>query len=191
MRMLRYTLAFIVVAWLVGEVVVERLAETRIAEQVAESTEDVTRVDAEIDSFPPMARLAFSGSVAKITVTLEDVVRRQLTFAEFRFEFFGLDMDRFALLGGDVKVTDLDEGVLTIRIDADDLAQGLGRTVSLAGADVRVSGSFLFADGLQISIPTDLLPCEPEGRVEDDSIIASCTFTEIPEVIFEEAERFG
>jgi hypothetical protein len=46
-----------------------------------------------------------------------------------------------------------------------------------------MSGRTLRAGPATVEIPRDLVPCEPESRVEDDTVIVTCTLTEVPDIL--------
>jgi len=177
--------------WLVGEMAAVPFAERQIEQRVAERNREAATVRADIDSFPLVSRLLFTGRVNEVDVTLDRVVRRRLTFAEVRFELAGLDVDRAALIRGDARVTAIDRGTISATIDAGALSAILGRVLEAVGANVRVSGRTLLVGPASFQIPSDLMPCEPEARVEGEQVIVSCTIDEFPEALLEAAQNGG
>jgi hypothetical protein len=112
-------------------------------------------------------------------VTLERVTRIRVSFASVAFRVNGIAVDRGAILQGRAKIRSIDSGTVTARLELG----ALGRLASLAGVDVRVEGRTLRAGPVSIQIAQDIVPCDPVARVEDDTIVLTCTITELPEVL--------
>jgi hypothetical protein len=151
---------------------------------VAELNRDAANVSASIDSFPLVSRLVFTGRVNDVTVTLEQVARARLTFAEVRFELSGIEVDRASIFQRDPRVTAIDRGTITAIIDAG----VLGQAASALGLEARVRGRTLVVGPASFPLPSDLLPCEPEARAEGEQVIVSCTINEVPEGLLEAAQ---
>lgn len=177
--------------WLVAEIAAVPFAERQIEQRAAERNRDAATVRADIDSFPLVSRLLLTGRVNEVDVTLDRVVRRRLTFAEVRFALAGLDVDRAALIRGDARVTAIDRGTITATIDAGALSAVVGRALEAVGANVRISGRTLVVGPATFQIPSDLMPCAPDVRVDDEQVIVSCTIDEFPEALLEAAQNGG
>jgi hypothetical protein len=177
--------------WLVGEIAAVPFAERQVEQRVAERNRDAATVRADINSFPLVSRVLFTGRVNEADVTLDRVVRSRLTFAEVRFELAGLEVDRAALIRGEARVTAIDRGTITATIDGGALSGLAGRALEAVGADVRISGRALLVGPASFQIPSDLLPCDPEARVDDGRVIVSCTIDEFPETLLEAAQNGG
>lgn len=184
MRIFRLLVVVVAVAWLVGELAVVPIAEGRIEQRVAELNRDAAIVGAGIDSFPLVSRLIFTGRVANVTLTLERVARARLTFAEIRFELSGIEVDRSTLFHRQPRVTAIDRGSITAKIDAG----ALGDIASAAGLTPRVRGRSLVVGPLSFPIPSDLVPCQPEVEVAGRDVIVSCTIDEVPKVLLDAAQ---
>ncbi|MGH2760417.1 MAG: LmeA family phospholipid-binding protein [Actinomycetota bacterium] len=184
MRLFRLLLVLLAVLWLAGELTVVPIAEGRIEQRVAELNRDAANVNANIDSFPLVSRLVFTGRVNEVTLTLERVARARLTFAEVRFALEGIEVDRATLLQRQPKVTAIDRGTITAVIDTG----VLGNVASALRLNPRVRGRTLVVGLLSFPIPSDLVPCQPEVRVEDNDVIVSCTIDEVPEVLLDAAQ---
>ena len=178
-RWIRRLLLLAVVLGVIGELLLIPFAEARIEKKVAESTRDTTAVKADIDSFPLATGVLLTGEVRKLTVTLDRVSRLSTRFASVAFEVKGIEVDRPAILQGRAKIRSIDSGrvIATLELGA------LGRLASLVGVDVSMTGRTLHAGPVDIEIPRDLVPCDPQSRVEEDKIILTCTVTELPEVL--------
>src|SRR5687768_11051203 len=177
--------------WLVGEIAAVPFAERQVEQRVAERNRDAATVRADINSFPLVSRLLFTGRVNEVDVTLDRVVRSRLTFAEVRFALAGLEVDRAALIRGEARVTAIDRGTITATVDLDGLSSLLGRALEAVGANVRVSGRALLVGPASFPIPSDLMPCTPQARVEGEQVIVSCTIDEFPEALLEAAQNGG
>jgi hypothetical protein len=185
MRLIRWLLILVVAAWIVGEILVIPFAESRIEKEVAERNRDTATVEADIDSFPLVAGVIFTGNVRELTVTLDRVARQALTFAEVKFELSGIEVDRPAILRGDPRISDIDRGTVTATIELG----ALGRLASLAGVDVTVVGRTLRAGSFSATISDDLIPCSPTARVEDERIVLSCEIDDVPQFLLDAAQR--
>jgi hypothetical protein len=177
---LRIFLLLLVGAWVAGEVTLVAMGERELERRVAAEIHDAASVEADISTFPAVTRLALTGRVNRVSVEFTDVSRQGLTFAEASFSFDGVHVDRTALLRRDPRVESIDRGTATLAIDAGAISSALGRAVSLAGEEVAAVGSSILVGGGAVPLPRDLLPCDPEVRVEGERVIASCTVNEIP-----------
>lgn len=175
-------LVVLAAAWLAVELVAPPLAESQIAERVATSTEGVTGVDADVGTFPVVTRFLLTGEVRDVEVTLNEVARQQLEFTTVTFGLTGVELDRNAAVNGQVDIRDAEAAVLTAALAVPDLADSLGLPVELEGADLQpeVSGRQLTLGDAAVSLPSDLVPCEPDARVEGDRVVLTCTLDEVP-----------
>lgn len=186
MRLLiRFGLIVLVALWVVGELAAAPVAERVIEQEVKTRYRDAATVEVDIDSFPLVSRVALTEKIRELTVTLDRIARQTITYAKVRFELFGIVVDRSATLRGDPRVKEIDRGVVTATIDAAVL-EGIP---SLAGADVRVDGWVLNVGAASVVIDRELVPCDPQARVEGDSVILSCEIDEVPESLLEAAQR--
>jgi hypothetical protein len=175
--------------WLAVELVSIPVGERMVEQRVAERNENAATVTADIDSFPLVTRVFLTGNVKELTVTLDEVARQAVTFAQVRFEFAGIAVDRSSLRGGDFRVTAIDRGTITATIDLGAVGGALGRIATRTGLDVRVSGRTLFVGPASIELSSELLPCDPDARIEGDQVVLSCTIDEVPEALIEAAQR--
>ena len=178
-KLLRRLLLLVVVAWLLGEIALIPFAESRIEKEVAKRSRDTAAVSANIDSFPLAAGVLVTGKVRELTVTLERVTRIRVPFASVAFRVNGIAVDRAAILRGRAKIRSIDEGTITATIELG----ALGRLASLSGVDVRVEGRTLRAGPASVQLAQDILPCDPQARVDGDTVVITCEITELPEVL--------
>jgi hypothetical protein len=178
-KWIRRLLLLVVVLWIVGEILLIPFAESRIEREVAQRTRDTAGVNADIDSFPMAAGVLVTGKVRELTVTLHRVSRLSVNFASVAFSVSGIAVDRPAILQGRAKIRSIDSGTVTARLELG----ALGRLASLAGVDVRVEGRTLRAGPVSVQIAQELVPCDPQARVEDEVVILTCTITELPEIL--------
>lgn len=189
MRKLFVVLVVLGALWLGVELAAIPVAEGQIEQRIAERNREAATVQAEIDSFPLLTRLFTGGRIRKATITLDSVARRELTFAELRFELDGIEVDRAAIFRRDARITAIDRGRVTATIDAGAISAAVGRTVSLTGLDVRTSGNRLLVGPVSFALASDVLPCDPEARVEGERIVVSCTFEQVPQALLANAQR--
>lgn len=185
MRLIRWLVLALVGLWLVGEFAATPIAERVIEQEVTGRYRDAASVNADIDSFPLVARVVVTEKIGRLTVTLERIAQQTITYAEVRFELSGIVLDRSALLRGDPRVERIDRGSVTATIDI----AALEGIPSLEAADVRVDGRILRAGPTAIEIDKELVPCTPQARVEGDRIILSCEIDEVPQSLLDAAQR--
>lgn len=182
--LIRFGLIALVALWLVGEFAAVPVAERVIEQEVKTRYHDAASVEADIDSFPMVARVALTGKIGKLTITLNRIARQTVTFADVRFELSGIVVDRSATLRGDPRVKAIDKGAVTATIEA----AALEGIPSLTGVDVRMNGRVLNAGPASVVIDRELMPCPPQARVDGNRIILSCEVDEVPESLLETAQ---
>lgn len=185
MRKLRLFVIVAAALWLVGEFAAIPFAESQIEKKVDERAQDVAGASADIDSFPLVTRLLLTGRVNEVSVTLDEVVRQRVTFADVRFELSGVQADRGSILSGKVRVTSIDRGTVTATIDVGRLGSVLGRVLSRVGLDVDLDGHTLQVGPASFELSSELFPCDPDARLEGEQVVISCTVNEVPEPLLE------
>lgn len=188
----------VAVAAVAVELVAPQLAASSIEDHVRTQTDGVVEVSAEVGSFPVVTRLLATERVQRLAVSLEEVAAQELTFASVRLELHGVELDRDALLNGNVRVRGMRGGEATAALDANALTEALGIPVrveddrlfvEVAGTEVEVP---LETQGRTLSLPPglpdiilpDLLTCaDVTTVVEDDRIQVSCTLDEVPPIL--------
>ncbi len=204
MRALRNLAIFLVVLLLVGVAAdfgVRLLLENRIESEIegADRTVDVGNVEADIDSFPFLGRLALRGEVSHFSLRLEDLVTPGVTFAVLQLDVDGVTFDRSVLLNARVQVQGLDRASIKAEITDEAASEALGvpvtftpgtATVQVAGqprtAQVAVADGdlTLAAEGvglLTITLSeTDYFPCAIDAQVRQGKVVVRCTAQELP-----------
>lgn len=186
------------VAALVVELIAPQLAASSIEDHVRTQTDDVVGVSAEVGSFPVVTRLLATGRVQRLAVALDEVAAQQLTFASVHLELHGVELDRDALLNGDVRVRGMRGGQATAVLDGNALTEALGVPVrveddrvfvEVAGTEVQVP---LESQGRTLALPPglpditlpDLLSCtDVRTALEDGRVQLSCTLEEVPFIL--------
>lgn len=193
----------------VADVLVRRYVEAQIAASTEQELRDLAGVEAEISSFPFLARIALFGSVDRLELRLDSILGRGVDVATLELRIEGLRLDRSSLLEtNQVRITAIDSARLTaaiteealnavvpvpgVRIDLVDDAVELtvaGQTVT---AGVEVSGGRLVVrppDPVpEVSLPlpsSELLPCEVSGRVRQDRVELTCVTDRLPPIVVE------
>lgn len=188
-KLIGFGLIGLVGLWVVAEVaIIPAYAAREVERQVEARTGDVASVEADLDSFPLATRLMLTGRINRATITLDRAVRQNITYATVRFELDGIQMDRNSLFS-DPRVTAIDEGRIEAVIDLSTLSPLLGRASAVLGEQVRIEGGRFFVGRFSAEIARDLIPCDPDGRVEGTNAILTCTIHDVPEVLLKEAQR--
>lgn len=188
MRLIRRLLVVVVLVWLVAEFAAIPFAEQQVEHRVSERTNDVGSVRVDIDSFPLVSRALLTGRVSALTVTLDEVVRRSVTYAQVRFDLRGIRIDRDAALRGRPQVTAIDTGTVTATIELSSLGPLVGHAASVAGSAVSVRAGRLHIGPVSVAIPFDVMPCPPDARIEGELIVLSCIIDEVPDPLVEAAQ---
>lgn len=198
------------VALTAAEVVVPPRIEQGVEERVAAEVREAASVDADLRSFPVVARVLATGRIERLVVTLEDVARTELRIAEVRVDVTGIEVSRRALIDGEVDLEHVEGASLSATITEDDLEEALpgnvadlqllpgraevgvaGRTV---GSDVAVrDGRVVFDLGplpdVGVALPgPDLFPCLLQGEVVGGAVQLSCTLDEVPDYLLARLE---
>ncbi len=181
-----------------AEIAVIPLAESQMESKVAERTDGEAAVSADIDSFPLITSVLLTGKVRGLSVTLDEVARQRLTFAEVRFDVSGIAVDRAAILRREVKITDIDSGTITAALELGRLGsvfRGIQSFLEGSGLRDRIGGvsvedGDLVVGGSRFPLANDLFPCDPEAVLDDESVTLTCTITEVPDVLRDAEVRF-
>ena len=204
-RLLVLLVVVVLVAAVAGEVVVPPRIEETIEERVSEEVPEAAAADAELDSFPVVARGLATGEVQRLVVTLRDVAMPQVHIDSVRVEATGIDVSRRALLDGEVDLQRIDQGRLTAVVTEAALEEAMpGRVGDLTltpgraevtvagqtvGSDVTVSeGRVRFHLGFLPDATVDLpgrefFPCDLGGEVVDGAVLLGCTLERVPEYL--------
>ena len=204
-RLLVLLVVVVLVAAVAGELVVPPRIEETIEERVSEEVPEAAAVDAELDSFPVVARGLATGEVQRLVVALRDVAMPQLHIDSVRVEATGIDVSRRALLDGEVDLQRIDHGALSAVVTEAALEEAMpGRVGELTltpgraevtiarqtvGSDVTVSqGRVRFDLGFLPDAAVDLpgrefFPCDLDGEVVDGAVLLGCTLERVPEYL--------
>jgi hypothetical protein len=184
MKKLFVALVLMAGLWIVGEIAIVPLAESKVEQRAAAQVEGEASVTADIDSFPLAARVLLTGVVDRMSMRFEEIARQQLTFADLEIVVEGIEVDRGSILDQKLRVTAIDRGTVTATIDASALPPLARRVIGQA----RVSDRALILGPVSFQLASDVLPCPPDVRVEEDRIILSCSIDEIPEALIDAAQ---
>lgn len=175
-------------------------AEARLARRAAEAAGEQATAEATIGSFPFLPRLLLAGSAGDVRVRAETVTAGPLLLDAVEVDLEGVELDRSALYGGQVRLRDIDGGTVTVELDAVQVTDALDVPVRLAAgvAQVVVAGQPVTAevavDGgavvltvaglapLRLELPlTELSPCRAARvRLEGARLLVSCRVTDVP-----------
>lgn len=197
-------LAVLVLVLLAVDQVARVFAEGKLADRAREAARDPDAADAAITSFPFLGRLAASGSVPHVVVRVTGANAGPLRLAAVEVEAWGVSLDRDSLLSGDVRLQDIDRGVVAVELDASAITDVVDLPVRITGGTVRVGNEAVGVDaavtvdasgalvlrvaGLRtLTVPvvrTPLIPCAATTvSVQDDRVRLSCEVDELPEVL--------
>lgn len=176
------------------ELVAPSFVEARIEARVRENLGGSAAVEADIDSFPMVTRALLTSEVRELSLDLREVTGQQLSFSRIGLVLHGVRLNRSAMLQGKAEVEDISAGEAVAEIDLAQLATALGVSIDAAAlTEVRVRQGVLEVSvagaPIQVAVPVEALPCEPDGGVEGDRLVLRCTFTEIPSVLIEAAAQ--
>lgn len=189
MRLIVTIAVLLAAAVAVAEVAVPPWAEGRAEERIAADTDGRVTAEVELSGPPLVVPVLLDSTVDRATVRLDQVGDRPVPL-DVVFELDGIEVDRMALVSGDLEVTDVEAGVVRVRADlndrvpaglepvADQLAElGLDQLLEAAAEGVvRLRGGRLEADGLDVAV--DEASCTTTAR--DLVVTIRCRLAEIP-----------
>lgn len=189
MRLLTLLAGLLVVAVVAAEIAVPPWAEGRAEERVAAETDGRVTAEVKLSGPPLVVPVLLDSTVDRATMRLDQVGDRPVPL-DVVFELDGIEVDRMALLSGNLEVTDVEAGVVRVRADlngrvpaglepvADQLAElGLDRLLAAAAEGaVRLRGGRLEADGLDVAV--DEASCTTTAQ--DLVVTIRCRLAEIP-----------
>lgn len=180
------------------------VAEGKLASRAREAAGGPDSAEATITSFPFLGRLLASGSVPQVAVRVTGARAGPLRLAAVEVDAWDVSLDRDSLLSGDVRLRDIERGVVAVELDASaitgvvDLPVGItdgrvrvGTGAAAVAATVTVDGDgalVLSVAGLRtLTVPvirTPLFPCAATSvSVDDDRVRLSCEVDELPAVL--------
>lgn len=163
---MRKLLVLLVIAGALGgaEVASKAYAESKIETTIEARTPGQQDPSVTIDSFPFLGRLLVSGTVGDVRMRANAVAAGPVTIDNVELELEGVRVDRDLLLQQDVKLREIDSGVIHVHLE---------RALPAA-----VEG--------RVPIPqTDLIPCDVEVSSTTDGSVLSCRFTRVPQLFVE------
>ena len=122
----------------VGDLSARRLAENRLEDRARSEAGQPGSVDARIRSFPVLARLVLSSTVAEVEVHLLDVDSGPVDLAAVDVALRGVRLDRDKMLSGQAELEDIDRGTVTVEIDAAAIEEVVNLPVSISGDRISV-----------------------------------------------------
>jgi len=129
----------VVVALLAGaDLAARTVAERRLEARAERAAGGGATATAEIGSFPFVLRLLLSGSVPEVRVRAEAVPAGPLTLDVVELDLAGVQLDRSALYGGQVRLRDIDAGVVAVELDAALVSDALDVPVEIEDGILRV-----------------------------------------------------
>jgi LmeA-like phospholipid-binding len=195
-------------------------AEAKLAERAAANYQ-ATSSSSLIRSFPFLGRLALQGVVPEVELRMEDVRLDPLLVRSLDLDLRTVEVDRAELTRGRLRLVDIGEGRIDLRIDGPSLAQALGADLQFRDGSIEVrrrvgavevmARGELILDGntlrlqptsgegagppafaLTYQVPRALLPpCRTELRAVAGALVAGCTFTEVPESLLRSGSLGG
>ncbi len=180
------------------------VAEGKLASRAREAAGGPDSAAATITSFPFLGRLLASGSVPHVAVRVTGARAGPLRLAAVDVDAWGVSLDRGSLLSGDVRIKDIERGVVAVELDASAITGVVDLPVEIADGKVLVgTGSVavpatvtvdgdgalvLSVGGLRtLRVPvarTPLFPCAATSvSVDDDRVRLTCEVDELPAVL--------
>ena len=196
-------LAVVAMVLLVIDQAARLYAEDQLAQRARDAGNGAESAEASIRSFPFLGRLVVSGSVPHAEVRVTGTRVGPLRLAAVEVEASGVQLDRDAMLVGDVRLDAIDRGRVTVGLDAGALTEALNLPVTIADGVVRVAragvpvnasvalvGGALVVDvaGLPaVRVPigrTPLVPCAATGvSIAGARVWLTCEVDELPAVL--------
>lgn len=179
------------------------VAESQLAARAGRAAGGPDSAEASITSFPFLVRLLTAGSVPRVEVRVTGASAGPLRLAAVEVRADGVALDRGALLSGDVRLEEIDHGLVAVELDGRSLAEaihlpvtirdgqvrvGAGRLAVTAGVEVHRGSLVLRLVGLRaLTVPvvrTPLVPCAATSvSVEGDRVRLSCEVDRLPAVL--------
>ena len=124
--------------FLAGSDVASRyLAENRIEAKARAEVPEAGSIEANIDSFPFLARLLVAGSAGDVDLRLDRVPTQAAQLTTVDVKLRDVKLDRDALFSRQVSVNSIESGTVSAELDAASLSRALGRQVTVGNGEVR------------------------------------------------------
>jgi len=184
-----------------ADVAVRSVAESQLRDRVAaEAAVPSASTTARIESFPFLARLLTSGTVARIQLSAADITVERLTFARVALDIHEVTFERERLLSErKVVLSSLKRGTAVAEVTQDELSErlGVGVTLEAGRARVRVAGQTVTATAsvsdntlrlsvAGLSVPSlripqlPLVPCVADAEILPGRVRLTCSIDEVP-----------
>lgn len=182
----------VAVAWIVGEVAAQAWLERRIAERVRDAASGQVEVEAAVEAFPVLTRLAVTGEVERVEVTAVEVAGRGLGRADVAVTVDNLGLDRSALVAGELDVTGVGGGRFRAAVDTSGVADPVRRGLEVVLGGAERLGIEVTRDGISVRLPLVgevgvglpvRAPCDPDVDLTSGELVLACSFTEVPDVL--------
>lgn len=153
---------------LAADVAARAWAESRLASSARAYYPPSAGSDASIRSFPFVGRLLVTGSVPEVSLTLSGLQTDAVVVSRLTIELDRVEIDRGELSSGRVRVLDIGEGRIEVRVDGPSLARALGVDVRFRPGEVevhrRVAGTDVFARA-RVRVSGNVVAVEPTSVV--------------------------
>jgi hypothetical protein len=149
---------------LLADQVARSWAEAKLRERAAAYYPPSTSASASIRSFPFLGRLAVSGDVSEVRLTLDDVRFDVLLVHRLSLDLEQVEVDKAELTRGRVRLLDVGHGRIDLRIDGPSLARAVDADLRFTDGSIevhkRVGGNDVVARG-QITVEGNTLRLRP------------------------------
>lgn len=178
-------------------------AEAHIEDQARSATQSAS-VEADVGTFPVVARALALGEVASVDITWFGVEVGSIQAGSLDFHLNGVGFDRSELFGGELQIEGVESGDVRLLIAPSQLSRLFGSTVRIHGGtlrvrttadtDVEVQASatsqslVLTAPGVgpvTAELGNAQIPCAPTTSVVGDHLALSCSFRGLPPILRE------
>ena len=210
LQVLLLLVAVLVVGALIFDVMLKVRAEAELADEVERRVPGAGGVEADISSFPFVGRLLTSGHVSKVVITAQHAGTEVIALSDVRVEVHDVEMDSGEAMDGRAVVRSIGRGSVQADLRQGEINSLLprGYQIQLEGEKATISGpaasqaSFVatpegavqlrIGDRALANIPfpkTDLLPCTPAATFITGAVRLECTFSEVPPLLIDLAQR--
>jgi hypothetical protein len=149
---------------LLADQVARSWAEAKLRERAAAYYPPSTSASASIRSFPFLGRLAVSGDVPEVKLTMDDVRFDVLLVHRLSLDLEQVEVDKGELTRGRVRVLDIGHGRIDLRIDGPSLARAVDADLRFTDGSIevhkRVGGADVVARG-QVTLEGNTLRLRP------------------------------
>ena len=112
--------------------------ETKLRERAAAYYPPATSASAQIRSFPFLGRLALQGVVPEVKLAMDDVRFDAVLVPSLRLDLHTVEIDKGELVRGRVRLLDIGQGRIDLRIDGPSLARAVDADVRFGDGSIEV-----------------------------------------------------